>query len=261
MADKRLCKGKNISSDKILAMTDLASPKIKLAAQRIMFYASKLPESCAEEANQILEDAYKILSINSSFEEYFRIISGDYKLEKQLVEISSLSEDLCAKLLPFVSELGSAFSYSVTREKLLAMVDKERFQNAVLYIVRNSVKYSAPGSKIFLKVTATKRYVKISVRDRGKGMSKEVLEHCCEPFFSRGCPDAMGFGLTLAKHFVKESGGRFAVKSEQGVGTTVEFWLPIYSENDKGVEVSSYFENKQEADIELIKTAFCAVEG
>ncbi|MGN0628273.1 MAG: sensor histidine kinase [Oscillospiraceae bacterium] len=256
MADKRLRKGKNVSSDKIMAMTDLASPKIRTALQRIMFCAGRLPESCSEESKEILENAYRILNVSTSFEEYFSIITGEYRLEKQLMEVSSFLEDLCGKLLPYMTERGIAFSFSIPKEQIVASLDRQRFQSALLNILKNSVKYTAPGNRIFLRATATKRYVKILIRDKGTGMYDEVLEHCCEPFFSRDGGEGMGFGLTLARYFVNESGGKLEIKSKLDSGTVVEMKLPLYHGGSENSEVSSYFGNRQEADPELIKAAF-----
>ena len=85
MAGRRLRKGKTISSDKITEMTGLTTPKVRLAAQSIIFCAKRLPESCGQAASEITEDAYQIISMNNSFKEYFDIISGEYRLENQLL--------------------------------------------------------------------------------------------------------------------------------------------------------------------------------
>ena len=259
MADRRLRKGKTISSDKITEMTGLTTPKVRLAAQRIIFCAKRLPESCGQAASEITEDAYQIISMNNSFKEYFDIISGEYRLENQLLELSGFSKDLCAKLLPYVAGKGIALSTNIPDEKLVVLVDRERFQSALLNIVKNSVKYTKQGNRIIFKVSATKKHVKITIRDRGAGMYEEVLEHCCEPFFTRDGGEAMGFGLTLAKYFTNESGGKLRIKSEQDEGTTVELQLPLYQGDAENSSVSSYFESKQEADPELIKIIFAGI--
>lgn len=260
MSDRRLRKGKNVTAGKILIMTELASPKIRMALQRIMFCAGRLPESCSEETKEILENAYRIQNVSNSFDEYFSIITGEYKLDKQLIEVSSFLEDLCGRLLPFMTEKGIIFSFNIPKEQLVASLDKRRFQNALLNIVKNSMKYTAPGNRIFLNATATKRYVKILIRDKGTGMYDEVLEHCCDPFFSRDAGEGMGFGLTLTRHFVKESGGKFDIKSKLGSGTVVELKLPLYRGGTDDSEVSSYFGERQEADVELIKTVLADMD-
>jgi signal transduction histidine kinase/ActR/RegA family two-component response regulator len=70
-------------------------------------------------------------------------------------------------------------------------------------------------------------YVRISVTDTGAGMSPSVLARVSEPFFTTKEPGkGTGLGLAMAKGFVEQSGGRLAIDSTEGKGTTVHLWLP-----------------------------------
>ena len=77
------------------------------------------------------------------------------------------------------------------------------------------------------------RYARFQVRDSGKGMSEQELQHACEPFFTTKHPGAgTGLGLSTVVGFVKQSGGELHLASEIGSGTTVTFLLPL---TDKSV--------------------------
>ena len=66
------------------------------------------------------------------------------------------------------------------------------------------------------------------LRDDGDGMSPEVLARAFEPFFTtRSDGEAAGAGLSLARAAMSECGGRIAVESSPGAGTTVRLTLPV----------------------------------
>ena len=77
------------------------------------------------------------------------------------------------------------------------------------------------------------RQVKISIRDHGKGIPQDVLDKVFDPYYSsKGVvtQKGMGLGLSICYSIIDRHDGRIEVKSEVGVGTTFEVYLPA-SEN------------------------------
>jgi signal transduction histidine kinase len=70
-------------------------------------------------------------------------------------------------------------------------------------------------------------YVTFSVRDTGRGMSPEVMQHLFEPFFStKELGKGTGLGLATCYGIIKERQGEIAVTSRPGRGTTFRVYLP-----------------------------------
>ncbi len=71
------------------------------------------------------------------------------------------------------------------------------------------------------------RYIEIYVSDDGPGMSKEVAARALDPFFTtKDVNSGTGLGLSMVYGFIQQSDGDLRIYSEEGVGTTVKFYLP-----------------------------------
>ena len=74
-------------------------------------------------------------------------------------------------------------------------------------------------------------YAAVMVADDGVGIPAVLLDKVFEPFFTtKDVGKGSGLGLSQVYGFVRESGGHVRLRSVEGVGTTVELWLPRSAE-------------------------------
>ena len=70
-------------------------------------------------------------------------------------------------------------------------------------------------------------YVELAVADTGFGMSPDIVERACEPFFTtKDVGRGTGLGLSTVYGFIRQSGGDLRILSTPGAGTRVEILLP-----------------------------------
>jgi len=69
------------------------------------------------------------------------------------------------------------------------------------------------------------RYVRVTVRDEGRGIDAETLERIFEPFFTTRAT-GNGLGLATVREIVREHGGVIHMQSRPNKGTRCEVWLP-----------------------------------
>lgn len=87
------------------------------------------------------------------------------------------------------------------------------------------------------------RYVTVSVRDNGCGMSDEVRQHLFEPFFTTKEPGkGTGLGLAMVFGIVQQNDGVIDVDSAPGLGTTIRIQLPMI-ETSQPLPVPASVEN------------------
>jgi PAS domain S-box-containing protein len=96
------------------------------------------------------------------------------------------------------------------------------------------------------------KYIKLSVKDTGCGMDKEVLERIFEPFFTtKGVNEGTGLGLPVVHGIVKSHDGAIAVTSTPGQGTTFEIFLPRI-ENSQAPENQSSEPTRRNQEVVLL---------
>ena len=77
------------------------------------------------------------------------------------------------------------------------------------------------------------RYVRLSIKDHGKGIPEDLIPKVFDPYFStkeRGSQKGMGLGLTMAYAIARSHNGHIDLESGVGVGTTLSVYLPAFVE-------------------------------
>lgn len=158
-----------------------------------------------------------------------RVQSGKMSLRSGSVNVRTLLHELKAELLPIGSERGVDIVLVDTGD-LIVEGDALRLRQAFGNLLSNSIKYSHDGQAVVVRALAVDRQAVISFVDWGLGIPREDLPQIAEPFFrsqaTEGVPGT-GLGLAIAKQMIEMHGGRLAVESELGSGSTFTVYLPL----------------------------------
>ena len=131
---------------------------------------------------------------------------------------------------------------SLTDGLALAFVDPNQVENALLNLAVNARDAMGLGGTLTIGTgyaslteayarrnseVAAGDYIFIAVSDTGAGMTRDVLEHAFEPFYTTKAADrGTGLGLSQVYGFAKQSGGHVELRSQIGEGTTVTIYFP-----------------------------------
>lgn len=109
-------------------------------------------------------------------------------------------------------------------------IDRNKIHQTLVNLVENGIQHSGdkPRIDIFLEYLSLSYppEIHIVVKDYGSGIPRHILPRIFDPFFttrSRGT----GLGLSIVRKVVHDHGGRIAVESHPGVGTTFRIVLPV----------------------------------
>ena len=96
----------------------------------------------------------------------------------------------------------------------------------ILEVSLNDLEFDADLAKKHPEVKPG-RFIRLTVKDSGYGMTPEVTERIFDPFFTtKKVGEGTGMGLSVVHGIVKSHGGTITVESHPGKGSTFSVFLP-----------------------------------
>jgi len=115
---------------------------------------------------------------------------------------------------------------------IVIVFDKDQCKQVFWNLLVNAAEAMSGSGRIVIDAAVARRaapgdpdQVRIRVRDTGQGMDEAEVKRVFEPFFTTK-KGGTGLGLATVYRIVETHGGRIAVFSEPGKGTTLTLYLP-----------------------------------
>jgi two-component system, OmpR family, phosphate regulon sensor histidine kinase PhoR len=175
----------------------------------------------ADRLNSIIEDLLALSTLEATQ------LGGAPLEEADVCDVVSVAVEVCAakaeakRIALDVGCVGAVY----------APINPPLLEQAVVNLIDNAIKYSPVGSTVEVDLTEGPGEVVITVRDHGAGIGREHRARLFERFYrvdkarSRDL-GGTGLGLSIVKHIAQVHGGRVAVESEVGRGSTFSLFLP-----------------------------------
>lgn len=116
-------------------------------------------------------------------------------------------------------------------EDQLITADRNMLTTVIRNLISNAVKFSPFDQQVVVDSSEDESFVKVTVRDNGRGISKEDQQKLfkLETNFSTngtGNETGTGLGLILCKEFIEKHNGKIWVESDPGAGSMFCFIIP-----------------------------------
>ncbi len=118
-------------------------------------------------------------------------------------------------------------------------IDESQFEQVILNLFLNAMDAMQDGGKIKVAAhmentsaegdPATRKYVRVEVRDNGKGIEENMLERIFNPFFTTKS-NGVGLGLSITSRLLDENNCKIEVSSTPGKGSVFTVLLPHVAE-------------------------------
>ena len=205
---------------------------VRLLAEMLAADADSLPPRAAERVAKIEVETGHLVQMVNELLDLSRIESGTATIVVDDLELGRLARSTADRIRLFAER------HHVTLEVVVPAIvpavrgDQDRIGQAILNLLHNAIKFSPAGSTVVVRVMPTESDVVVAVEDHGQGIPRSALPRIFERFYKvdrargRGA-GGTGLGLSIARHIIEAHGGRIWAESEDGVGSTFSFAIPI----------------------------------
>jgi heavy metal sensor kinase len=178
----------------------------------------------------MLEEADRLGRLVDSLLTLSRTEAGEVKLTLERVDLAELAREVANHLGVLAEEKRQSISVEAAGP-VYATVDRLVLRQAVINLVDNAIKYSPEGGRVRIFVQDQPHGPMLEVIDTGPGIRVEHQKRIFDRFYrvdkarSREL-GGTGLGLAIARWAVEAHGGRIAVESKEGAGSTFRIVLP-----------------------------------
>lgn len=196
-------------------------------------YLQKAPQQTKEYFDQIYISNERILSLVSDLLSVSRIEQGRVKNVPKSVDIIQLVKELLEQMQIVASKKKIDLSLTIQDRKIPPLyIDNLRFNEVIENLISNAIEYTLSSGTIDVVVKKVDEMLFISVKDSGIGISETDQKRLFTKFFRSDKaishnPEGSGLGLYVVKSYVEGWGGKIAVESAEGKGSTFTVSLPI----------------------------------
>lgn len=175
----------------------------------------------------IHSEAFRCKSITNGLLDFSRMRTGN----RLPIDIPTVLRS-SAKLVAHQKRGGNiSIEFDIDDYVPLVNADEGQIQQAVIALSTNAIDAMSDGGTLTFRALGEEARVVLEICDTGHGIAPEDLSKIFEPFFTtKEIGKGTGLGLAVCYGIITEHGGRLAVRSNVGVGTTFSIYLPINPE-------------------------------
>lgn len=167
--------------------------------------------------NEMVEKILETATINQE----------ELALKKELVNISELFEYVIAEFKLTSPEKTINFKNNIGNT--IVNLDKFHFENAIVNIIDNAVKYG--GNKVNIELNTSNNSIEIIIKDNGNGIPKSEKDHVFKQFYripTGNTHNVKGFGIGLfyTKSIIEKHGGTIHIIYDKNNNTLFKITLP-----------------------------------
>jgi PAS domain S-box-containing protein len=210
------------------------SHEIKTPLSLICGYAELLEEKYPGEAllEGVLDGTRRLNEHITNLLEYSAVLSGTLPLYPSEINLAEVGRHVVQLVAAGVREHGLSLMLDIDPTTPPILGDFRRISQVILKLVENAEKFTPAGGQVGIRIGPSGEEVRIDVWDTGPGIPEAQFGRIWQAFTQLEIADAqrkggLGLGLTMVKKLTELHGGRVALVSHPGRGSTFTVYLPV----------------------------------
>ena len=158
--------------------------------------------------------------------------AGKLEFNPKPLDVVQLCRDLVEEL-QLSTKTKYTIAFNCQFSDLEGCFDEKLLRHILSNLLSNAIKYSPTGSTVNFELVYQNGQAIFQIQDQGIGIPQEDQQHLFESFHRAknvGTIPGTGLGLAIVKRSIDLHGGKTAVKTEIGVGTTFTVTIPLSQE-------------------------------
>ncbi|HYO75510.1 MAG TPA: PAS domain S-box protein [Thermoanaerobaculia bacterium] len=174
-------------------------------------------------------NSVRLITLINDILDFDKLESGSVEMDLRPTPLQRVLERSVETIAAFAEQEG--IRIELQRTGTMVVADEMRLMQVVVNLLSNAVKYSHRGGVVTIATRARDGQVEVSVTDRGRGIASDKQQKVFERFHQIDSSDSRtksgtGLGLAICKAIVEQHGGRIALESREGEGSTFAFTVP-----------------------------------
>jgi len=179
--------------------------------------------------NTIKNKVHYLTSILNDFLSIERLESGKVTYKFEHFSLLNLINEVVYNANVTLKS-GQIINYPQDLDEVELYQDRNVLELILSNLMNNAIKYSKEDTSITLKIDKDEAYLYFKITDEGIGIPAKDQEHIFERYFRAEnalLNQGTGIGLNIIKVHLENLGGHISFESEEDIGSTFLFKLPI----------------------------------
>lgn len=177
--------------------------------------------------NIIIEEAERLNILVNDILELSKNETNMKTLIKEKFDLTELIETIIHRFDYLKEQENYNFIFKV-KKPVMINADKNKIEQVIYNLIINAINYTGKDKKVIINIEESKKHVRVSVKDTGKGISESEIEMIWDKYYKNEKHHTRnkvgtGLGLSIVKSILINHGFSYGVESKKGKGTKFYF--------------------------------------